>query len=45
LEAKFRDCVAFAAKPIPESAVEQFIAAIRNLDQIEDMGEVMRLIA
>jgi 2-methylcitrate dehydratase PrpD len=45
LEAKFRDCVAFAAKPIRERAVEQFIAAIRDLDQIEDVGEVMRLIA
>jgi 2-methylcitrate dehydratase PrpD len=45
LEAKFRDCVSFAAKPIQADAVEQFIAAVRDLDQVDDFGTVMRLIS
>jgi 2-methylcitrate dehydratase PrpD len=45
LEAKFRDCVSFAAKPIQAEAVEQFIAAVRDLDRVDDFGAVMRLIS
>jgi 2-methylcitrate dehydratase PrpD len=45
LEAKFADCLKFAAKPISAGAVEQLVEAIRNLDQVEDVGTVMRLLA
>jgi 2-methylcitrate dehydratase PrpD len=45
LEAKFRDCVAFAAKPIQADAVERFIAAIRDLDRADDVGAVMQLVS
>jgi 2-methylcitrate dehydratase PrpD len=45
LEAKFRDCVGFAAKPIAHDVVEQIIAAVRDLDQVEDVGAIMRLMS
>jgi 2-methylcitrate dehydratase PrpD len=45
LEAKFRDCVSFAAKPIPKEAVERLIVLIRDLDSVEDFGAIMRLVS
>jgi 2-methylcitrate dehydratase PrpD len=45
LEAKFRDCVSFAAKPIPVEAVEAFIAGMRDLEQVSDVGRLMRLVS
>jgi hypothetical protein len=44
LETKFRDCVSFSAKPIPESNVEQAIDMIRRLDDISDATEILRLL-
>lgn len=45
LEAKFRDCVAFAAKPIPNANVERLIALIGDLEHVEDVGEIMQLLS
>jgi 2-methylcitrate dehydratase PrpD len=42
LEAKFRDCVSFAAKPIPPASVERLIALVRDLDHVEDMREIIQ---
>lgn len=44
LEAKFRDCVSFSAKPIPESNVERAMDMIRRLDEISDATEILRLL-
>jgi 2-methylcitrate dehydratase PrpD len=44
LEAKFRDCVSFAAKPLQEADVDRAIALIRNLENVPDVTEIMQLL-
>ena len=45
LEAKFRDCVAFSAKPIAAANIDRAIEMIRNLENVADATEVIRLLA
>ena len=45
LEAKFRDCVSFAAKPIAPASVERAIELIRNLENAPDAAEIVRLLS
>jgi 2-methylcitrate dehydratase PrpD len=45
IEAKFRDCVAFADSPIPQGNVERAIALVRDLENLSDVSEIMRLLA
>ena len=45
LEAKFRDCVAFAVKPIPAANIDRVITSIAGLEKLEDVTEVLRLLA
>jgi 2-methylcitrate dehydratase PrpD len=44
LEAKFRDCVSFAAKPLADADVDRAIALIRDLENIPDVTEIMQLL-
>ena len=44
IEAKFRDCVAFAATPLAQASVERAIALVRDLESISDVSEIMRLL-
>ena len=44
LEAKFRDCVSFAAKPLAAADVDRAIAMIGDLENVTDVGEIMRLL-
>jgi hypothetical protein len=44
IEAKFRDCVAFAASPIPQASVERAIALVRDLENLSDVSEIMRVL-
>jgi 2-methylcitrate dehydratase PrpD len=45
LEAKFRDCVAFAAKPVSAQNVERAIALIANLENLDDAAAIVRVLA
>ena len=45
LEAKFRDCVRFSAKPVAPASVERAIEMIWNLENAADATEVVRLLA
>jgi 2-methylcitrate dehydratase PrpD len=45
LEAKFRDCAAFAAKPISNANMERALDMIRNLDSVADAGDIIRLVS
>jgi 2-methylcitrate dehydratase PrpD len=45
LEAKFRDCVAFAAKPIAPDHVERLIELIGDLEHLEDVSEITQLLS
>lgn len=44
LEAKFRDCVSFSVRPIPEKNVDRAIEMIRDLELATDAIEVIRLL-
>lgn len=44
LEAKFRDCVSFSAVPIPSANVERAIELVRQLESVDDVTEVIRLL-
>jgi len=43
LEAKFRDCVSFAHRPLIPGGVERMIEMVRHLDNLDDASEVLRL--
>ncbi len=45
LEAKFRDCVSFAARPVAAKNVERAIALIRDLEDIDDVAEIVRVLS
>ena len=45
LEAKFRDCLSFAAKPVKPAHVERAIELIRNLDTLDDAAQIVRVLS
>jgi 2-methylcitrate dehydratase PrpD len=45
IETKFRDCVSFSAQPIPSVNLDRAIALVRDLEQVEDVSEIMRLLS
>jgi 2-methylcitrate dehydratase PrpD len=45
LEAKFRDCVSFSAQAVAPGNVQSAIDAIRNLENVGDATEIVRLLA
>ncbi|MBI5087699.1 MAG: MmgE/PrpD family protein [Actinobacteria bacterium] len=42
--ARFDDCMAYAAHPLPDGQVEQLVEAIAGLDRLSDVGELTRLL-
>lgn len=44
LEAKFHDCVSFAAGPLASANVERAIALIRDLENVADVAEIIELL-
>jgi 2-methylcitrate dehydratase PrpD len=44
LEAKFRDCVSFSARPIAQSNIDRAIELIRDLENVPDATEIIRLL-
>lgn len=44
LESKFRDCVSFSAKPVAEKNVDRAIEMIRDLEQVTDAIEIIRVL-
>ncbi len=42
---KFRDCVSFAAKPVPAKHVDRVIELVRDLESQADVTEIVRLLA
>ena len=44
IEAKFRDCVAFSAKPLEQANVDRAIALVRDLENVGDVAEIMELL-
>jgi 2-methylcitrate dehydratase PrpD len=45
LEEKFRDCASFSAKPLDAKALDRAVARIRDLDQLSDATEIVRLLS
>mgnify|MGYP003575392873 CR=1 FL=1 len=44
LEAKFRDCVSFAARPVAPENVERALALVADLENLRDVTEMTRLL-
>jgi 2-methylcitrate dehydratase PrpD len=44
LEAKFRDCVSFSATPVPTENIDRAIELIRDLENVPDVTEIVRLL-
>jgi 2-methylcitrate dehydratase PrpD len=44
IEAKFRECVAFAAKPLEQNDVDRAIGLVRDLENVADVTEIMQLL-
>ncbi len=44
IEQKFREAVSFSAKPVAVGDVDRSIALIRNMDTLEDVTDIMRLL-
>ena len=44
LEAKFRDCVSFCVQPIPAAKVDRAITLVRDLENVPDVTEIIRLL-
>ena len=43
LEAKFRDCVSFAHRPLVQGGADRMIELVQNLDCLDDVTEITRL--
>ena len=44
ISTKFRDCVSFAAKPVPAKNVDRVIELVRELEKQPDVTEIVRLL-
>ncbi len=44
IEAKFRDCVSFSAKPVSPGNVDKAAELIRHLDDLADVNTLIRLL-
>jgi 2-methylcitrate dehydratase PrpD len=44
-ERKFRDCASYAIKPRTSQQIEKIIALIKDLEKVEDMGELVQLLS
>jgi len=45
LEAKFRDCVSFSAKPVPGGNLDRAAEMMRDMENLADATEIVRLLA
>ncbi len=44
IEAKFRDCASFSAKPLPPADVERIIKLVADLENVSDVREIIELV-
>ena len=44
LEAKFRDCVSFANRPLIPGGAERMIELVHDLDRLEDATDILSLL-
>ena len=45
LEAKFRDCISFAAMPVAAANAGRAIELVRDLERVPDVAQIMRLLS
>ena len=45
LEAKFRDCVSFSARPIPAEHIDRALDMIRDLENVSNVAEIIGLLS
>ncbi|MCK4863546.1 MAG: hypothetical protein KAS25_04570, partial [Dehalococcoidales bacterium] len=44
-ERKFRDCTAYSIKPLSDKQVDEVIACINRLEQLDDIRELIKLLS
>ena len=42
---KFRDCATYAAKPLPQESVNEAIQMLTNLEGVDDVSQIPRLLS
>jgi hypothetical protein len=45
LEAKFRDCISFSAKPLDTAAADRVLGLVHDLERLQDATEIVRHLA
>jgi hypothetical protein len=45
LEAKFRDCISFSARPIAAANIDRAIELVADLENLADVADIMRVLA
>src|SRR6185437_5930782 len=45
LEAKFRDCLSFSAKPLDTAAAGRIVKLVHDLERVQDATKIMRHLA
>ena len=45
LEAKFRDCASFSARPLAAADIERVIELVGRLETLDDVSDVVKVIA
>jgi 2-methylcitrate dehydratase PrpD len=43
-EARFRDCIAYAEKPLPKEKVEGIVESVARIDQLSDVRSLIPLL-
>ncbi|MFC2070702.1 MmgE/PrpD family protein [Chloroflexota bacterium] len=44
-ESKFRDCVSYAIKKLPDGNVDKVVEMIKNLEEVDDVREIIKLLS
>ncbi len=45
LKEKFRECVAYSARPLSVAAVDKIVAMVDNLEDVDDVSQIIRLVS
>ena len=45
LAAKFRDCASYSVKPISKRKVDNLVQSVQKLEELEDVGQIVHLLA
>lgn len=44
-ERKFRDCASYSVKPFPDANIDRVVEIAKNLEQVDDVTELIKLLS